>query len=49
MILNRPEIFVTFANKKIDEKTLELTDQPTKDVIKTQLAALAKFIEKMKR
>jgi chromate reductase, NAD(P)H dehydrogenase (quinone) len=48
MILNRPEIFVSFANKKIDEKTLELTDQATKDVIKSQLEAFAKFIARVK-
>jgi chromate reductase, NAD(P)H dehydrogenase (quinone) len=48
MILNRPEIFVTFANKKIDEKTLELTDQPTKEIIRAQLAAFAKFIVRMR-
>jgi chromate reductase len=48
MILNRPEIFVTFAAKKIDEKTRELTDQPTKDIIKTQLATFAKFIRRVK-
>ena len=48
LILNRPEVIVTFANKKIDEKTLELTDQPTKDVIKMQLEAFAKFIRRVR-
>jgi chromate reductase len=48
LILNRPEIFVTFANKKIDPATLELADQPTKDIIKTQLAAFAKFIVRVR-
>ena len=48
-MFGKPEVFVNFAAKKIDEKTGELTDQPTKDAIKLQLAAFAKFIAKMKR
>ena len=43
-LFGKPEVFVNFAAKKIDENTGELTDQPTKDIIKTQLAAFAKFI-----
>jgi chromate reductase len=45
-ILIRPEVFVTFAAKKFDEKTLELTDQPTKDMVKLQLAAYEKFLRR---
>ena len=41
-------MFVNFAAKKIDEKTGELTDEPTKDIIKTQLAAFARFIRRVK-
>ena len=48
VMFGKPEIFVNFANKKIDENTGELTDQPTKDIIKLQLAAFAKFVKKMK-
>jgi len=48
ILFGKPEVFVNFAAKKIDEKTGELTDQPTKDIIKTQLAAFAKFAAKMK-
>ena len=48
ILFGRPEIFVSFANKKFDEKTGELTDQPTKDILKTQLAAFAKFIQRVK-
>lgn len=47
-IFGRPEIFVNFAAQKFDEKTLELTDQPTKDIVKQQLAAFAKFIARVK-
>lgn len=47
-LLGRPEIFVNFAAKKIDEKTGEITDEPTKDIVKTQLAAFAKFIQRVK-
>jgi chromate reductase, NAD(P)H dehydrogenase (quinone) len=48
LILNRPEVLISFANKKIDPATLELTDQPTKDVIKSQLEAFAKFIRRVR-
>jgi hypothetical protein len=40
---------VAQAQNKFDKETLALTDQPTKDVIKMQLAAFAKFIAKMKK
>jgi chromate reductase len=47
-MFGKPEVFVNFAAKKIDEKTGELTDEPVKDVIKQQLAAFAKFIARVK-
>jgi chromate reductase, NAD(P)H dehydrogenase (quinone) len=48
-IYGTPEVFVGNAASKFDKNTLELTDQPTKDAVKAQLAAFAKFIAKMKR
>ena len=42
----KPEVFVNFAAKKFDEKTLELTDQPTKDMVKLQLETYEKFIRR---
>jgi chromate reductase len=48
IMFGRPEIFVSFAAKKIDEKTGELTDQPTIDIIKQQLAAFEKFIRRVR-
>src|ERR1041384_4516267 len=47
LIFGRPEVIVTFAPQKFDEATLELKDQPTRDMIKLQLAGFAKFIEKV--
>ena len=47
-LFGRPEVFVNFAAKKIDEKTGELTDEPTKDIIKTQLVGFAKFIRRVR-
>lgn len=47
-IFGTPEIFVGNAATKFDKDTLELKDQPTKDIVKTQLAAFAKFIKRMK-
>jgi chromate reductase len=44
VIYIRPEVFVTFAAKKFDEKTLELTDQPTRDMVKAQLEGFEKFV-----
>jgi len=48
-IFGTPEVFVGSAAGKFDKETLELNDQPTKDAVKMQLAAFAKFIAKMKR
>ncbi|MSO67168.1 MAG: NAD(P)H-dependent oxidoreductase [Pseudolabrys sp.] len=47
-MFGKPEVFVNFAAKKVDEKTGELTDEPVKDIIKQQLAAFAKFIKRVK-
>jgi len=47
LIFGRPEVIVTFAPQKFDEKTLELKDQPTRDMIKLQLAGFAAFIRKV--
>jgi chromate reductase len=47
-MFGKPEVFVNYAAKKIDEKTGEITDEPTKDIIKQQLAAFAKFIKRVK-
>ena len=43
-VLNKPEIFVGGCASKIDEKTGELKDEATRNFIKQQLAAFAKFI-----
>ena len=47
-VFGTPEIFVSMAQNKFDKDTLELTDQPTKDILKTQLAAFAGFIQRVK-
>ena len=43
-VFNRPEIFVGSVKAKVDEAKGELTDQPTRDIIKQQLEGFAKFI-----
>jgi chromate reductase len=48
LIFGRPEVIVTFAPQKFDAETLELKDQPTRDMIKLQLAAFAKFVERVR-
>ena len=47
VLFGKPEVFVTFSAKKFDEKTLELTDQPTIDMVKQQLAGFEKFIHRL--
>lgn len=47
-MFGKPEIFINFAAKKIDEKTGLLTDEPARDIVKQQLAAFAKFIKRVK-
>ena len=46
-VFTRPEVFVTFAPQKIDEKAGRLADEPTREIIKTQLALFSKFIERV--
>lgn len=46
LTLNKPEIFVGNCASKIDEKTGELKDDTTRNLIKQQLEAFAKFIER---
>ena len=47
-IFGTPEVFVGIAASKFDKETLALTDQGTKDAVKAQLAAFAKFINRVK-
>jgi len=44
--LNRPEVFVTFANQKFDEKG-KLTDEKTRQFIKQLLEALVAWTRKL--
>jgi chromate reductase len=45
--LNRPEVFVTSANQKFDEKG-KLTDEKTKEFVKQLLEALVAWTKKLK-
>jgi chromate reductase len=45
-LFGQPEVIVTFAAQKFDEKTLELKDQPAIDMIRQQLAGFEKYIRK---
>jgi chromate reductase, NAD(P)H dehydrogenase (quinone) len=47
ILFGRPEVIVTFAAHKFDEKTLELKDQTAIDMIKLQLAGFEKFIRRV--
>jgi chromate reductase len=46
VVLIRPEVFVNLCAKKFDEKTLELAEQATKDMVKLQLEAFEKLVRK---
>ena len=41
---NKPEIFIGGVQNRVDAEKGELTDGPTRDIIKQQLAGFAKFI-----
>jgi chromate reductase, NAD(P)H dehydrogenase (quinone) len=47
-IFGTPEVFVSQAQNKFDKDTLELKDQPTRDMVKMHLAAFAKFIVRVR-
>jgi chromate reductase len=46
MTLNKPEIFIGSGASRFDEKTGTLRDDATRDLIRQQLEAFAKFIER---
>jgi chromate reductase len=46
-LFGKPEVLVTFSAKKFDEHTLELTDQPTREIVKHQLAGFERFIRRL--
>lgn len=48
LIMNRPEVIITFAPKKIDEAKGVLTDEATLGVIKQQLDAFGDFIRRVR-
>ena len=44
LTLNKPEIFIGNCAQRIDDKTREITDPSTRELIQQQLAAFSKFI-----
>ena len=44
LTLNKPEIFIGNCTQRIDEKTGRITDAQTREFIRQQLAAFARFI-----
>jgi chromate reductase len=48
-VFGTPEIFVGSAHLKFHEKTLELHDEPTRKIITQQLAAFARFVERVRK
>jgi chromate reductase, NAD(P)H dehydrogenase (quinone) len=47
LTFNKPEVFVTMAKSKVDEEKHTLTDEPTREMIKAQLAGFSAFIAKV--
>lgn len=48
MVFNRPEVMIASAKGKFEESHGELSDEPTRGLIKQQLAAFADFIHQLK-
>ena len=46
-LFGKPEVIITFAAQKFDEKTLELKDQTAIDLVKQQLAGFETFIRRL--
>jgi chromate reductase len=46
ILFGRPEVIVTFAPQKFDDKTLELKDATAIDLIKQQLAGFETFVRR---
>jgi chromate reductase len=46
-ILNRPAVLINQARSKFDAATGELTDEPTRDVIRKQLAAFDAWVRRL--
>lgn len=47
-VLGGPEIFIGNAKSKVDEAKRELTDEPTREIIRKQLTAFAALIEQLR-
>jgi chromate reductase, NAD(P)H dehydrogenase (quinone) len=47
ILFGRPEVIVTFAPQKFDEKTLELKDLTAIDLIKQQLVGFEEFVRRV--
>jgi chromate reductase len=47
-VFGKPEIFVGTGKTKFDEKTMALTDEPTRKIVAVQLAAFETFVARVK-
>jgi chromate reductase, NAD(P)H dehydrogenase (quinone) len=47
ILFGRPEVIVTFAPQKFDDKTLELNDATAIDLVKQQLAGFEAFVRRI--
>jgi chromate reductase len=47
-VFNKPEVFVAGAKGKFDEASGQLSDEPTRGMIKQQLAAFAQFVRQLR-
>lgn len=46
-VMNRPGVFIAQARAKFDPDTIDLTDEPTRDLIARQLAAFRSWIRRL--
>jgi chromate reductase, NAD(P)H dehydrogenase (quinone) len=47
-VFGKPEIFVGMGRTKFNEKTMALTDEPTRKIVAVQLAAFETFVTRVK-
>ncbi len=47
IVFDKPEVMVAQAMDRVDETTGELTDEPTRDLIRQQLAGFADFVRRL--
>jgi chromate reductase len=46
LVMNKPEIIITFASQKLDVENGKISDDATRDIVTKNLEAFAAFVRK---